>query len=876
MNLVGYTATALSRNDIEDTPTNKNVVDFAIVELKDLQGNLVVMYDDAEGANPETQKTCDTNGQVTFFAEIGDYDLEINGKAQRINLAANIADYIKLETGESVQEFADSFALKIFQSPTDGGLTEIQTRTVNANEVYEVRKTSDDSLATIYSDEDGVTEIIQDGTDNKSGSDGVVEFYIADGDYYVEAGVVKGGLLVAKLKPFDNVANMTSASYLSKYTEDTLIQWEGYYEKGDGGGNSGLLKFGAHTEDGGSIFSIDSNTYIKANLGGVANIVKFGARDGFDSTSSIKNAIATNLPLKRPAGTYITTDELKVTLSSSDFASFGSGVIKNTVSDRVFVIENPVKTQTTLSSSSSELNSFDVINVSDVNVGDVMIIKSKKSWDASRVDYIAGEILTVKSITGSKIITEQSPNDNYLIGDDVLFYSPLSAYIQDLKIEGDGTGNVTNGQRGIYLKNIYCPTIINPTVINTSRSALEISECYNSQIYGGYTKSTAALAGYSYGLAISSSCGTSVFAGTYSAYRHGVTHGGSFPSRDNKFFGVTMGSDKSEGQASYDEHENVERCRLYGCTITDGMGCGGRDSIYEGCEINGEVRLYLSIDDYHRDQYRRFIDCTINGKNADLTTVRVRPVGEKNSALYLGELEFRSTNVKSYLPSLPLITFSNTFSNTSCTIDSVKFTGSSVQLETDTPATYAIDCLSSENFSIREMVFDGKSVLDSNGRAARLSNNVEKFKFLNSDLISRDSLAVTIDMTGGDLFEFRGSTLDVIGSGFQSTVSVSRAVVVDNDFIGIQNRPFNFTGSLELQTSGNNSPIGTTFDQSPDRHYFIKDNGKVTSYGDAAPSSGSWNRGDRVIVNNPSDLGAAVYVCISSGSPGTWGAINLT
>lgn len=91
----------------------------------------------------------------------------------------------------------DYLELKIFQSPTDGGLTEIQTRTVDANEVYEVRKTSDDSLATIYSDAAGTTEIVQDGTSNVSDSAGVVEFYIADGDYYVEVGGVRAGLFVS-------------------------------------------------------------------------------------------------------------------------------------------------------------------------------------------------------------------------------------------------------------------------------------------------------------------------------------------------------------------------------------------------------------------------------------------------------------------------------------------------------------------------------------------------------------------------------------------------------------------------------------------------------------------------------------------------------
>lgn len=90
MNLVAYTATALSRNDIEDTPTNKNIVDGAIVELKDLDGNLVVIYDDAEGTNPETQKSCNTNGQLTFWAEVGDYILIINGEVNFITIGASV------------------------------------------------------------------------------------------------------------------------------------------------------------------------------------------------------------------------------------------------------------------------------------------------------------------------------------------------------------------------------------------------------------------------------------------------------------------------------------------------------------------------------------------------------------------------------------------------------------------------------------------------------------------------------------------------------------------------------------------------------------------------------------------------------------------
>lgn len=105
-------------------------------------------------------------------------------------VAYGTASQVSTNTSDTVQSFVDSFALKIFQSPTDGGLTKIQTRTVETGEVYEVRKTSDDSLATIYSDAAGANEIAQDGTSNVSDSAGIVEFYIVDGDYYIE---VSGG-----------------------------------------------------------------------------------------------------------------------------------------------------------------------------------------------------------------------------------------------------------------------------------------------------------------------------------------------------------------------------------------------------------------------------------------------------------------------------------------------------------------------------------------------------------------------------------------------------------------------------------------------------------------------------------------------------------
>jgi hypothetical protein len=44
----------------------------------------------------------------------------------------------------------------------------------------------------------------------------------------------------------------------------------------------------------------------------------------------------------------------------------------------------------------------------------------------------------------------------------------------------------------------------------------------------------------------------------------------------------------------------------------------------------------------------------------------------------------------------------------------------------------------------------------------------------------------------------------------------------------------------------------------------------VVSVRTEAPSSGVWNQGDIVYTNNPTALGFIGWVCVASGSPGTW------
>lgn len=207
-------------------------------------------------------------------------------------VAYGTAAQVSTNTSDTVQSFVDSFALKIFQSPTDGGLTEIQTRTVDAGEAYEVRKTSDDSLATIYSDATGTTEILQNGTDNKSGSDSVVEFYISDGSYSITSSgelglfsVISAGGIVRTVTLSDAKDDLSPLGTLYSITDRN----NGKYTKVSGEISDGYWIVGTS----------DGNQLKYSPLLGTASLEvelsKIGAKDSLANTKPVTDSAILNL-----------------------------------------------------------------------------------------------------------------------------------------------------------------------------------------------------------------------------------------------------------------------------------------------------------------------------------------------------------------------------------------------------------------------------------------------------------------------------------------------------------------------------------------------------------------------------------------------------
>ena len=131
----------------------------------------------------------DANGNYWAYADINALPVTVSAgttpsEPNYTQVTFNQASGVTTTAGINAQQFIDNFELKIFQSTTDN-LTKVTTFAGGVGIVYEVRKTSDNSLATIYSDKDGATSIPQNGTANVSNGDAEAVFYIADGDYTV-------------------------------------------------------------------------------------------------------------------------------------------------------------------------------------------------------------------------------------------------------------------------------------------------------------------------------------------------------------------------------------------------------------------------------------------------------------------------------------------------------------------------------------------------------------------------------------------------------------------------------------------------------------------------------------------------------------------
>ena len=508
------------------------------------------------------------------------------------------------------------------------------------------------------------------------------------------------------------------------------------------------------------------DTTVQAKLREMVSVTDFGAvGDGVtDDTAAIQAAVNAGNYLHAPDGVYLTTSEITRAIDE-DMVIYGPGIIKNVTSDIIFSLYNTAKVTTALDGVSDATNSFDIVNGTGVQIGDLMVITSTKSWDAASANYVAGELLTVLTIVGNIVTTTTMPKDTYLNTDVVKFYRPVSVHISNFGILGDTAGGVVAGQKGLYLANFVKPVLDNVEGIDTDKACISLSQCLGATINSGKTSSEPLFAGFSYGLVIGSSADTTVIGGSYKAGRHGVTHGGTFPCRNNRFFGVEIGGLQGTSIAGFDTHENAEDTYLNGCNLTHGIANSGRNTIYEGCNIKGLINKYLSFDDYHPDKYFKLINCDIENIDSSLPTMRVIPVGEKNAAAYLGEILLQNCTINGNHDSgVKFLEFTNDYASTTVEIGRLHYDNTVLTNVGAGSTTWGIDHTTSNTYTIDEVLINNQSELIGNSYLYRIAG-VTRFRLLDSKIGSTEATGRTFQMVSGDLFEIDGCNLDITGDG---------------------------------------------------------------------------------------------------------------
>ena len=115
---------------------------------------------------------------------------------------------------------------------------------------------------------------------------------------------VEGGGSVQGFIDTNTFKTVAEMKVFTNHIVGSKVVWQGYYSQSDGGSNWGVVKSGAHVDDGGSIFSIGTDLYIESNLKGkTLQAAKFGTRSevGFNNREMIQSA--TNYAVANGVGT---------------------------------------------------------------------------------------------------------------------------------------------------------------------------------------------------------------------------------------------------------------------------------------------------------------------------------------------------------------------------------------------------------------------------------------------------------------------------------------------------------------------------------------------------------------------------------------------
>jgi hypothetical protein len=350
--------------------------------------------------------------------------------------------------------------------------------------VFEVKNQSDNTFATIYADSSGTTQIPQNGIDNVSNSRGECNFYIDDGDFYLEVNSQQKNFNSGKFKvDFANVDEVKAYTKLSKLIGQRITTSEHQAGTGYGGASYDVVSSGSVTPNGIDIVQGVADSGASIVLRDVDNVLAYGVVKSSDldqldklqvyadncniftipSDCDVKISDGLSIPHGRVSIFGRVEPVIGATFTTSELVKIGSyeGIQIGTVTNALEVGFATVFTESTASLAAGDI--VTIYNPTDF------------SWSNHRFYYRQGEHLKV-----SEIVSSTSFRGNNNVFDDYAVGTPL--YKLNAKKCDIGALNVHAGEAAPYavtIESLSDGEVNSLTCTGGTIATIHRNRCYN-------------------------------------------------------------------------------------------------------------------------------------------------------------------------------------------------------------------------------------------------------------------------------------------------------------------------------------------------------------------------------------------------------------
>lgn len=368
---------------------------------------------------------------------------------------------------------------------------------------------------------------------------------------------------------FDTVADAlagVSSGRVAVEMKDMLgakVSWRGYHKESDGGSNWGIICEGEHTHDGGEIFSINSELYIKANLKGRAiNGKKYGITGDNDTadddalsallaTNRIIDLINVHMKLTKETGFNFNSD-IFCRNATFDFSSIGKNVFRKMLWSKGVQLSEEYIGDVTKDTRS-------IIFPGIKSVGNTIVIHNQEpAFNSNPEEGIKdGELFEIIAVSGDAITLNRGVHLD-LLGATATVYEPTKVSIRGAHFIGNGLDVTENNETAIHIEFGLDNVFKDITTVDVEHYGIHVDCClryfiggktFIRQLDGGdNADELQALGVISYGIAIFNCSSEGVVRNVFvQGGKHGIdfTQNSSFP--------------------GYGLFNKVENCHVSGC-----------------------------------------------------------------------------------------------------------------------------------------------------------------------------------------------------------------------------------------------------------------------------------------------------------------------